>query len=685
MKRELYLSGQRVDLPDSSVFNLTFQVAEPGKFQIYGSGSSTIKLPFTPANDRILSRARFIPAIGDSVFSSFSPVRYYEDGILLIDNATATLVGVSSDAYEICVTFGNVDIVNKMKATNVNQLVFTPFTWDNVGNVLYPQAEMSDNPKEFPTFYLSGTSKRIRPGLTRPCYPLASIYQAAGIRNIPTSVSDYISGKWLQVNSNVAYGRYQLAKDFYSEDYGNDFKTLTDNNDPLSPACMLESRKIMEVDLSVDGTYKITALRPFTRISEYFSGMPPRNGMCFWLTPTDYGESVAIGRTTFIDRAFMDYDGQNYVAMYRGSIGTATGSVTTEEIDVIGFGFAGVGQDVTLVSKDNIRSNLMEIAKGKYYLYACPADNYQSFSPSDEVLEGNGHNFAVTAVYSSTFLYSEQYDSSASTNIISPDDPVLTTNPPDVMTMLGYKTQAEIVEDFMRMFPLMVTVVDGELVFFGLSEVRANKTQAYEWSRAFVALKSVGFGNSNLASENWCRFKEYEGYKGFRADASFKASGGNGEASQDYSVMQAISNYEGTVQNAAFGDIPYYATFQTEFDDKAGKYVVKSMNDVGNVLYHLAGNITVVADEDGNGYRTANINGSLTTFSYIIDNYWRDFIEVCGKQKTVEVSVLLKAKDIVDFDFRKPVYFSQIAAYIFVKKITYKGSDTESTIEGIII
>ena len=79
------------------------------------------------------------------------------------------------------------------------------------------------------------------------------------------------------------------------------------------------------------------------------------------------------------------------------------------------------------------------------------------------------------------------------------------------------------------------------------------------------------------------------------------------------------------------------------------------------------------------------MDGEGVRFGNLFDvEPWRTFISVTKKYRTVTVKAVLRAIDIARFDFRRPVYFKQLAKYFFVTKMTYKGH-AESIIEAIEI
>ena len=185
-----------------------------------------------------------------------------------------------------------------------------------------------------------------------------------------------------------------------------------------------------------------------------------------------------------------------------------------------------------------------------------------------------------------------------------------------MVTMLGYETAYEVVEDFMKLFPLMVVNKDGRLVYFSFKDVRDNKADAYDWSDGFVRVYSVEFGNDNLASLNHVRYAISDGYKGLRADGSFTAKGAKAEQG-DYAQLSKLTSYEDsknmrfkpTPNSTVNSTIPVYPLAEVEYDKESDTYAVAGTKDMPCLLFQLSSvQIYNAKGEDGKTYNTTFYN-----------------------------------------------------------------------------
>lgn len=699
MNRELYIGGKKIDLPDNVNFNLVWQVAKPGELKIYGSGSSTIKLPFTPANDGVFERARFLNVRTGIPFATFN-ARYYEDNILMFDDGKAYLVAVS-DAYEIALTWGNTDYIQKLKDTPIYTLSLGAFKWDNTQQ--YPLAETSSDMKNLPALYTdSAKALKFRHALSRPIIYYSDLLKQVGItkENTPQDIMLYVSTSYIQINNKKAIGRYYDAQNLVGNYEIRSYSGLSVN--PQQNPYITTFERALSIQLEVGGTFKIGASNPLkdVRYSAYAQDQSYA-GLCFFLTKENLGENGYIGRGEYIYNAFSDYERKAYQPMYKVELETfideSTGlphyswNLTNQEYKPVAVGYIIGDGSLYFVDINDFSNNEIELNSGTYYLYVCQKGSNRSVSgqyQDDEDITLFQTFFELQGVLLST----ELYDTSAATEVLSPEDPILSVNPPDMITMLGYETAYDVVDDFMKIFPLMVMAIDGKLQYFGFREVRDNKSIAYDWSSSFLCLDKTNFGNSELASVNWLRFAEYDGYMGIRADGSFDANGCK-ESSKDYAVLSRLTNYDKTLK-ISFKETPVapdtnltissYVLGTVDYDKDTDSYAQSGLEDMPNILFGLSSLDSYHATENGKDYNLVPVHNNRNTFYGIINQFWRDFIEVCGSQRTVTIKAVLHARHLSGFDFRRPVYFRQLGMFVFVQKITYKGH-AESTIEGIII
>lgn len=672
--RVLYISNQRVDLPDSVSFNLKWQCAEPGELKIYGSGSTTIRLPFTPANDAVFRYSKFLTVIGGREFETFTDCRYYERGRLMISGGTAFLVAIS-EGYEICLTWGNGDYVQSLKDKSVADLGGDTFQWDN--SVPYPRVETSQQPGDYATFYEENGQQRFRHALTRPLYIYRHILDIVGINNenCPEIVWNGISKIRLQANSLQAKGRYVV-----SEKVGGS-KNVS-QGDYYTQYAQLGSFTIEEND-----TYKIN-LNKVSAIINLDAFSNPIN------TQEELNVCVFISELNQVDK---------YIGVYKGyPFAFQTDDGTYQDMRISNDPGAFLSQDPIyypystikaiarcVVGKNNSSGvfvnqqggNDIILKKGvTYYIYMMPNVGGHNIQFSwDQYHENYGAYFNLKL---SSYLSAIGQTSTADTKIETPDDPTLAGAPPRVVQMLGYSTAHDIVQDFMRLFPLMVILRNGKPQFFDLTTVLNNKANAYDFSPYFVSLDKIEFGNSKVGLRNEAKFADYEDFTGKRANGVFTTVGGKGNGGE-YTQLAQITSYD-TFTTFRTSAIPYFPAAEISYDDKTKTYKAK-LQDRPNLLLYISNPTAArVQGDDGNTYSIFSTNGGRDTLQFIIDNYWQDFVNIVGTQKTVTVKLNIDPGALFDFDFRRPVYMKQLSVYVFAQKINYKGAGV-AELQGIVL
>ena len=119
--------------------------------------------------------------------------------------------------------------------------------------------------------------------------------------------------------------------------------------------------------------------------------------------------------------------------------------------------------------------------------------------------------------------------------------------------------------------------------------------------------------------------------------------------------------------------------------EKDGEYQPAGINNIPAILFWL--NVPIKAIDSYILYNVLAADDSYinrNTFDYIVDRYWIDFVNVVSKQRTITIECHLSPALLTDFDYTRPIYFKQIANYVFAQKITYKGNGIV-TLEGIIL
>lgn len=702
--RVLYIGNQRVDLPDSVNFNLVWQIADPGELKIYGSGSSTIKLPFTPTNDSVFGNCKHLTIVGGREFDTFYDCRYYERGRLMIENGTAFLVSVS-DGYDICLTWGNSDLVHELKDTPLYDKSIGAFKWDN--SEIYPLAETSEAPNEYPAFYNKNGSFRIRPALTRPIVKYTDVLAVAGITssNIPSWIYNFLKYCYLQVTGTQAVGYYTDAVAIDNADEPVDVGVGLDGVVYDDWLYYINAARIGQIAVANNGTYQVNLAAGYLGESGYtLYGVNEHyedfSSFCFFLVENDYGASFMVGRDNFITNVFANDDVTAYEGTYRCiSNPNATGHILKEAIVPVALAYvSNLDYPVPLMAcASNFGSELVGLQNKNYYIYVCPRKTRYKYNTgnynenNDPIFQ---RSFDGTVGVETGISIRETTNQDNATKVESPDDEILKTDPPDKITMLGYSTAAEIAEDFLTLFPLMCQpekTADGfRLRYFGFNEVIANIPNAYDFSKAFVKLEKIEFGNDNVALRNRVRFASYGDYDGFRADGEFSTVSLQ-KVEKDYGTLKQIANYDYMRQFQLTDKIEIGQYSLAKVNEKDGVYSAGGINSVPPVFFVFKGDRRTAIDDNSVRYTVYyNLNKEDNTLQHIIGGegedtgYWEYFLKVIRRQKTVTVKLNIDPGDLIDFDFRRPVYIKQISVYVFAQKITYKG-DGVAELKGIVL
>ena len=120
MTRELIINGQRIEASDVRIA-LNYQRNKIGEILIAGSGSQTIKILKTIANMASFGYCNFVES--ESVYPyTIQAARYYEDGVLIVDNAEFTILRTTPDAFECVLTWDNSSMLNPLKAIYMSEI-----------------------------------------------------------------------------------------------------------------------------------------------------------------------------------------------------------------------------------------------------------------------------------------------------------------------------------------------------------------------------------------------------------------------------------------------------------------------------------------------------------------------------------------------------------------------------------
>lgn len=132
MSRELRINGKRVDLADSTQVALTRQANNIAELQNrQGDFSNQFTLPYTARNREVMEYAQSVNAGTDIPYKRLEAT-YTEDGVQLVNEGVATLVGTSSTGYTVQVNSGNTSFFGKFPDRKVSELIGN--TLDHINN-----------------------------------------------------------------------------------------------------------------------------------------------------------------------------------------------------------------------------------------------------------------------------------------------------------------------------------------------------------------------------------------------------------------------------------------------------------------------------------------------------------------------------------------------------------------------
>jgi hypothetical protein len=132
MSRELRINGERVDLADSTQVALTRQANNIAELQNrQGDFSNQFTLPFTATNREVMEHAQIVNAGTDIPYRRLEAT-YTEDGVQLVNEGVATLVGASATGYTVQVNSGNTSFFGKFPDLKVSELIGNAF--DHINN-----------------------------------------------------------------------------------------------------------------------------------------------------------------------------------------------------------------------------------------------------------------------------------------------------------------------------------------------------------------------------------------------------------------------------------------------------------------------------------------------------------------------------------------------------------------------
>ena len=154
MNELLYIDGQLVDLGDGVNITLNYKsnmLTDLSK--IVGNNSYTIKLPKTMRNLSIIGMSD-VPSVVSSFPREYHECRYFRNGVEIIPNGKAVLMGVG-DSIEIVITWGGASALFRLidegkklnEFTNSNDWVYwtknaSPYGYTGNDNILFSDIDM---------------------------------------------------------------------------------------------------------------------------------------------------------------------------------------------------------------------------------------------------------------------------------------------------------------------------------------------------------------------------------------------------------------------------------------------------------------------------------------------------------------------------------------------------------------
>lgn len=196
MNELLYIDGQLVDLSEGVNITLSYKsnmLTDLSK--IVGNNSYTIKLPKTMRNLSIIGMSD-VPSVVSSFPREYHECRYFRNGVEVIPNGKAVLMGVG-DSIEIVITWGGASAFSKIVEEGKKLTDFTEETtwiaWTDVvspssygtANIMYADMDMGLKTSE--------TKAKLHPSV-RVSYILSLIQSVYGVRfAFPSDRQKFIS------------------------------------------------------------------------------------------------------------------------------------------------------------------------------------------------------------------------------------------------------------------------------------------------------------------------------------------------------------------------------------------------------------------------------------------------------------------------------------------------------------
>lgn len=674
MRKELFLNGQSVDLPNDFRIGLNFGCSDVSNLNNINSDySSTIKLPNTTKNNRIIELSCY-PVSGSVLPYNYVAASYYINGVPIFENGRA-VISEQFDGISINLFWSVFSRLKDLESLKLTDLNIAEGFLNNYKSTAYNGTYLEQLIADFGNTFSRGVARR---------------NVIAGNRFFPTfkvkSIFDLILG---------GVGSYVM---------------------PTPVANHLNSLRMCTATMK--GNSSITAITKIQTRHDILGG----------------SNLIPIGSTSFVlhylDAAGIISDGYNLLKQYdfEGGIGTnipanarfmaapakgryrVHGSLainpnafvnTTEYIHVImkvvGLNEGVVLDDETIEPDETL---FLEVDFGERNSYP---SGYPILIEFDETIDLPGSNQTLRIEFHSTTnipagraarpvlgdysgagcgVYLTRVNISyvdSNNNIGFLMDYPAKENLPDM-------SQKDFIKSIMQLYGLMLVIKDDKPYFFRFEDVIENKSIAKDWTSKLVNNKNQLIPSKmqfdiGVAKNNYLKYAK---------DELVNELTGNGNILSNYSIVDSID----LVQQSKFtaseetsisdGYTQTRAILMQQFENKDGKitYAGKAKLRLGYVYdcKKLTFNYKNIYNEDSfdktielrKAFRfIGDYHGAGLDYSFdLIPTFFAGYESVIQSGKKLVLKFRLNSIDLHEFDYTIPIWLSQFNRFYFVKKIT---------------
>jgi len=669
---ELLINGQSLDLSDSTNIGITFSANNIGELQNRQSNfSNTFKVPITKRNSEILEWSHI------QISSSQMPYRknnvtYIQDGVELVAEGFAEVVGVDNGFYSLNVYSGNFDFIDSIGNLTVGELFEDDIVYNwtllnamnyRAGNdyFVYP---LIDWRKDIDTYFASNGTIDVRQML--PCVMIKKMFDRLSQR--------------VKFNLTGAYLRSDV----------HDNMILSLNNfEKLQPPVIRTSQQLTEIDFPV-GNGTISSGNQVSNIFVYPIFRNEGNNPEFaW---GDYRpQTTTIGSLKFSGtyRAVWDI---GYKKINAGSF-----TVVSEIIDDLGAVLKTESKtyESSQSTDDNteirefydlipidIETDVINFSSARRYSIRLTF-NITQRNRTTFFSVYNFRRFAwfptqtssTLAVTTDVFERSLEFTETKAIGFGTP------LNFPDLFTM----KVKDVLKDILNMRGIIIQTNNytKTVQFNFFQDLKNNISNAIDWSSKLQTKSiSMGFKFGNYAKVNNMQFKEDSDKDLFVIDKSKTSFTIDNETLENEKLVVQLL-HPATVVESRFN---YYSI-----------PVINQLKDANNEFLKNDWRLLQLSKQDTSfnvnytdGVTTAPLTQVIpfckfVPFEDLKNAHYTALIESLNQAKVLKADFNLNATDINNLDFTIPIYLDvpseSISGYFYLNKIeNYKGNITKCEI-----